>query len=88
MIVEAGAKLIDYICPECGSNEVCFEGMIYWHAAEQIFEVSGTCDKGHVCNDCGQEVTPTEVFICLGCLRPEDECSKHPCPQVKRERRR
>ncbi len=77
-----------YICTECGSSDVSLEAVcVYWDEADQEFTVSDLCDKGHYCNDCDNECRVEQVFICEACLRPEDQCSKAPCPTVKQERR-
>lgn len=44
-----------YVCSRCGSDDVELEGCIRWDAAEQRFDVTTLCDKGHHCNACEDE---------------------------------
>lgn len=57
------------VCDHCGSTDVSAEAApARWDIHEQVWEVSGICDKGHYCNHCGRETrlawrpaTPEEI---------------------------
>lgn len=77
---------VGYICPECNSTKINFEGWIYWDAEAQDFAVSNVCDKHHTCEDCEHPITPVKVYLCRSCYQPEQDCSNKPCEAVQADR--
>ena len=55
-----------YRCPLCRSFDVVWDATAVWDPTMQQYALANVMDKGHACNDCGEEITPEEVVITPG----------------------
>jgi hypothetical protein len=50
----AAGEKIAYVCPECGSHEVCSDAAARWDAERQAWELAGVHDNS-TCQECGHD---------------------------------
>ena len=60
---KAMAKMFDYVCSHCGSNDVLSDAYAEWNVAEQKWEIQNLFDKGAYCAKCDGETRLEKILL-------------------------